>query len=166
MSDTDHDHDKTEPTTAAPAPMRLEVDDVVTYAGLFGRKVTTHLRLYVGANLATRPVVVATELPDNPGASIMNTVEQLATALWPAYLHEYPDANFILILHFAHGGPQPEGRQPNLLDYEDFTRVELELSDHRDERSRRWFHKPQWHHITRQQVEALIGQPFPILRDD
>jgi len=70
-----------------------------TYPGLFDRPVETDL-LIIGDGV--RPVVVATERADNPGASITNTAERLATAIWELPLHD-----FSLVEHyprFRYGG--------------------------------------------------------------
>ena len=148
-------------------PLKLQVDRDFTYTGLNDRPATTHLRIYVDPDNLQDPVVVATELHDNPGASITNTIEKLAAALL-LDLQEYGYNHFTLIEHYPHKGPVPEYLKHNpgaRVDYESFSIVAMRLTENRNREGRRMFSKPEWNYISREQVEELIGQPFPVLRD-
>lgn len=71
----------------------VERRDGFTYPGLFARPVVTDLRIIRDG---PRPVVIATERADNPGASITNTVESLAAAV----SKEWAFVDFILVEHY------------------------------------------------------------------
>jgi hypothetical protein len=100
------------------------------------------------------PVVVATELPENEGASITNAAEELAADVLAGYLPERAgeERPFVWIEHYP---PRPGGRDEtfDLVTFEHY-RLRQEL------RAGRWrmlLGEPVWRHLAREQVEALIG---------
>jgi hypothetical protein len=59
--------------------MELSCAGLCSYRDGNGRLCRCHLQVYRDGDIA---VVVATELEDNPGASITNSFEYLATGVW------------------------------------------------------------------------------------
>lgn len=152
----------------ARAPLTFQTDQDYTYIGMNGRPTKTHLRIYVDPTRLQDAVVVATELRDTAGGSITNTAEMLATALLPQ-MQEWGYGRFTLIEHYPHQGPVPDhlksAPERFHLNYETFSEVGMTLTDNRDREGRRMFTAPTWRYISRDDVEAMIGQPFPVLRD-
>lgn len=98
----------------------------------------SHCRIRVYEPREAPLVVVATELPDNQGTSITNYAEPLAMAI--AQLLEASRETFLWIEHYLERGTLPHQR-------ENFARV---LFSGRSSSTR-------WEHLTREQVEELIG---------
>ena len=91
-------------------------------------------------------VVIATELEDNPGTSVTNAAERLATAIW--HLLERPLNGMIWVEHYtdrAFIGGRPTFK-------ERFDIVEFEAD------SWQGLKKPKWRSSTKEEVEALVGQ--------
>ena len=85
-------------------------------------------------------VFVATELPDNPGTSVTNFAEHLATAMRSQYALK-PD-QVIWIEHY----PEAKGRRKEDFDLVQFLAVEGEA-----------FRTPVWTRITEQAVSDLMA---------
>lgn len=66
------------------------------YPGLHGREAWADLTLYDLADGGT--LVVASERPDNPGASVTNAAEQLAT--WAAFRLEFEPEQLVWVEHY------------------------------------------------------------------
>lgn len=69
------------------------------YSGLFDRPVQADVMII---RTGDKPVVIATERADNPGASITNTIEKLAKAVAEKNGWLSPD-DFVLIEHYPAG---------------------------------------------------------------
>lgn len=67
--------------------MRLELDTIHEYHGLFGPGATCRIRIYRGDEGET-PVVVATDLPGSEGTAINNVAEQLAAEVLVEHLRD------------------------------------------------------------------------------
>jgi len=85
-------------------------------------------------------VFVATELPDNPGTSVTNFAEHLATAMRSQYGLKHEEV--IWIEHY----PEAKGRRKEDFDLVQFLAVEGES-----------FRTPVWTRITEQAVSDLIA---------
>jgi hypothetical protein len=120
------------------------------------------IRVYQGAGRI--PVIVASELPDNPNTSITNMAEYLAPEIlikhFPERLEE--DEPAIWIEHYA--PPEHKGRRGK----PDFSRVRfanwtprVEIKWNAGKLVRRLkFGQPAWEYLAHQDVEQLIGQPI------
>jgi hypothetical protein len=115
------------------------LDSLCRYRGLLGGPAHCRLRIFEVPGEA--PVVIATELPDNPGTSVTNFAEHLATAVW--HLLERPPAGLTWIEHYP---PQETGTRRE----ESFALVLFTQIDGR-------YYGPRWRHVTREEVETLIG---------
>ena len=122
----------------------------LTYAGLcsyrdgHGRLCRCNLQVYRDGNTA---VVVATEREDNPGSSITNSYEYLATGVWQKLGLALKDT--IWVEHYcsaSYGFPIEER-----IDW-----VTLERDDHH-------LVSPEWRPASRHELEQLIGQPFTLV---
>lgn len=105
------------------------------YPGLHGRECSTDLMIWREGQV---PLVIATERPDNPGASITNTAEQLAERI--ALLTGWTSpGDFLLVEHYPPGrgtGPLAE----RTLCLVDFAEAWAGVT---------WRHLPptRWHHF-------------------
>jgi hypothetical protein len=133
------------------------LDVIHTYPGFFGAESRCRIRIYRPPGFP--PVVLASELPENPGTSITNLVEQLAAEVLGRYLDERRGYLRPLIW-VEHYPPRAEGARDETWDlvtfpdYQPFQALE----------AGRWrvrFGEPDWRRLSRGQVERLIGEPLP-----
>jgi hypothetical protein len=137
------------------APMELTADYRYQYRGLNSDGGVCHLRVYQAPGRT--PVVVATELPDNPNSSVTNAAEYLAADVvarhFPARFDE--DEPVIWVEHYP---VRPGAR-------EEFDRVSFARNVPKPERVggvwRRTLGEPEWRPLGREALERLIGQRFP-----
>lgn len=118
------------------------------FAGYHGCKSVCYLRLFQPAVVGPA-VAVFTELSCNPGTSITNRIEALATMAWeflqkpetaPTVVEHYPGRG-----HYnSHTGKWQFFEQFDLLEF-----------DRKPDGS---FEKPRWRRVSRDCVEALIGK--------
>jgi hypothetical protein len=93
-------------------------------------------------------VVIATELPDNPGVSITNWAEYLATHFRRLYAQQ--GEAFIWIEHY----PGRRSRyDPSEVIKEEFDRVLMRWNG-------REYVEPDWKPFDRRRVEEFIGEPL------
>lgn len=118
---------------------RVDRRDGFTYPGLFDRPVITDLVIIKDGPV---PVVVATERGDNPGASITNTIEKLASMLMSETGWLLGD--FILVEHYPrHRYGEDLGRS--------LSRVHF----------KRMWGGVSWTHLEIEGLRALLAQPVP-----
>jgi hypothetical protein len=131
--------------------MRLMQDcPAFPYRGYHGCFSKCRLRIFEPED-NTRPyVVIATELESNPGTSITNAAERIATAVW--HLLERPVNGMCWIEHYADRAFI--GTRPMLK--EEFDIVEFD--------SDRWqgLKNPKWRPSSKEEVEAMIGCPIGV----
>jgi hypothetical protein len=116
------------------------------YEGYHGRPAHCRIRIFYDPD---RPVVViATELPSNPGTSITNRAEVIASEVCRRYSID-PDT-LTWIEHYL-GDPR---ERVDSAAGEHFSRAEFQ----RD--AGRRLVSPRWYHMPKRRVETLIGQPL------
>jgi len=93
-------------------------------------------------------VVVATELPDNPGVSITNWAEYLATEIRRVYLTQ--GEALIWIEHYQE---RPRRFDKRATIKETFDRVLMRWNGYS-------YEEPEWKKFDRAGVERLIREPF------
>ena len=122
--------------------MHLRYDNLYLYRGYHGCPSYCWLRIYQAPG---QTVVLATEVDDNPGTSITNMAEHLATEVTRTFglslgalvwIEHYPDRLVI--------GGHP--RLPASFDLVTFTCTPQGLR------------APQWRRVSKEQVETLMGQ--------
>jgi hypothetical protein len=99
-----------------------------------------------------RPVVVATELDDNPGPSVTNAVEQLAGEAWRKLFPTLP-APPVVVEHYQRGRYSARSAQPAAFA---MPRLEPIGAAYLVRLVRP---EPCWVHLSVQDVAALLGQP-------
>jgi hypothetical protein len=139
-----------------PLPMTLTHDELHADAGY--QNAPSRCRIRIFQQDGRTPVVIATELADNPGTSITNLAEQLCAEVIRAYFpvrfeHEEP---VIWIEHYRRT-PEELRRQ-----WPEFSRVTFYSQAPRRVtvagQDRLQLGAPAWTHLSRAAVEALLGQ--------
>ena len=124
--------------------MHLRYDRLYLFRGFHDCPSYCWLRIYTAPG---QSVVLATEMPDNPGTSITNASERLAMEVTRSFgltfdtltwVEHYPERQG------SHGGP----RLPASFDQVSFTPTAQGLRS------------PEWQRLSKIQVEAMLGQPL------
>lgn len=102
--------------------------------------------LYV-YDMGTHLIAVASERDDNPGASVTNTAEHAASAVLARFAPGQPDRLLWVERYPASRIHGPE---------ESISKVEFEW-----DAARQGFHAPGWTPSSREELEGLLGEPFP-----
>jgi hypothetical protein len=156
-------------------PAEVVYDGPWHYRGYHGVKSVCYLRLYQpkesngqpkgqgdellepSEQTETRPAIaIFTELEINSGTSVTNRIEVLVTLAWE-FLQK-PESAPVIIEHYknrgVHNAHTDRWQFPESFDFVEF--------DRKPDGS---FEKPRWRRISRAEVEKLIGQPFPEVRE-
>jgi hypothetical protein len=124
--------------------MHLIYNGIYCYGGPQNHSSYCWLRVYTAID---QTVVIATEVEDNPGMSITNAVAALATEV--ARRFAIPLDGLTWIEHYperiVEGGRL---RIPEMLDQVSFMPGPAECA------------RPEWRHLQKAEVEAMIGQPI------
>lgn len=126
--------------------MRLVEDSVFSYPGYHGCPSLCRLRIYEPENTAASPwVVIASELPDNPGTSVTNACERIATEVW--HKLERPDSGMVFVEHYPDRAFV--GTKPLFAERYDIVWFQTDL----------WHNlrAPRWRASCRNEIEELIG---------
>ncbi len=147
--------------------MRLVYAGPFDYKGFFGHLARCYIRIWTGRGQL--PVVLATELPDNPGTSITNAAELVAAQVWQQLLPDVPEARegFDWIERY----PARPGRHAPLhraMDGETLDLVTFALGEKRDGVQQLAMDRSAhpWQRISRADVERMIGGPLPMGLDE
>ncbi len=129
--------------------MRMVYEGPFGYQGYFGRESKCWLRLFVAEG--RNALAIATELRDNPGTSVTNRAEELATAvLWMAAVEHRAARDGLTWIEHYPGDPR-SGEAASRKDR--YSQVVFDWDP-----GRRHFTRPRWHHTSRGMVECLLGQ--------
>jgi hypothetical protein len=138
--------------------MRLIEDYIHAFRGPTGGRSACRVRLYLpdaaepGEVLGDAPVVIVSELPDNPGTSVTNAIEQIAAEVMDAHRLAMGRAPVFV----EHDPPRATGRRDETFDLVVFARYEV-----REVMRGGIWHKeigsPTWAHLGRREVEVLVG---------
>jgi hypothetical protein len=127
-------------------------ETIFHYSGYFGCASKCHLRwIRCIKGGQGKVVVIASELPDNPGTSVTNSAERLAAEVCRCF--GIDPVELIFVEHY----PATLNRRHSLHDRlhgERFDLVSFQIEGGT-------FRKPQWIPVKKELVEALIGQALP-----
>lgn len=118
------------------------IDTLLDYRGYYGCPSRCGVQVWEPTQPGEPYVAIYTELADNPGTSVTNAAETVATAIW--HLLERPDAEIVFIEHYrdrAFIGGKP-------VFTEHFDRVTFEPV-------RGGFARPRWRCVSKEEVEKL-----------
>jgi hypothetical protein len=131
--------------------MRLTSDYIHPYKDAGGRPAHCRVRIYLPEDMHDAPVVICSELPNNPGGSITNSAEVIAEGVIRA--NELPTP-LVWIEHWPEE-ETTEGQETfELVVYSSY-KVE-ETAPYLGE-TRAWIGDPTWKPLDRATVEALVG---------
>ena len=123
--------------------MRKTLDQTFPYLGYYD--CPSQCRLRVWQEPGQVPVVLFTELDDNPGTSITNMIEYIA---WEAFkLLERPESGMVTIEHYRDRGiVRGKPLYKEEFDLVTFTQTASGFDD------------PCWRRISKEEVERIIGE--------
>jgi hypothetical protein len=127
--------------------MRLTHDEVLAYGWPAGPKdARCHLRIFDAAGQV--PVVIVGQFEDNPGPSVVNAIEYIASLVAAKYFED--GREFMLFDYW------PKQSGVGLMDLDEhYKLIELEAEGP-------VFHSPEWpQQWTREEMEELVGQELP-----
>ncbi len=147
------------PRSREATPRVKRYDGAFAYRGLNDREAHAICRVRLFARGEQAPVLVLTELPENPSSSVTNAMEFLAPEVIRAFCpdrfeHEEP---VVLLEHY----PEQRGPRGKILHEETWDRVSF--ASWRPRRvwyggqERLSFGEPDWRHVPVDAVVALIG---------
>ena len=144
--------------------MRLIEDYTHTFCGPTGIRSACRVRFYLpdaaepgetlGEALGDAPVVIVSELPDNPGTSVTNAIEQIAAEVMVAHRLAMGRAP-VLVEHYP---PRVTGGRDETFDLVVFANYEVREVI----RGGIWqkeIGSPTWKPLDRCAVEVLVGSP-------
>ncbi len=136
--------------------MRLVEDYAHAFRGPSGVRSACRVRLYLldeeGETLGDAPVVVFSELADNPGTSVTNAIEQLAAEVLDTHaLARVP----VFVEHYP---PEATGGRDETFDLVVFAHHEVREIV-RGGVWRKEIGPPTWKPLGRRAVEVLVGCP-------
>ncbi len=120
-------------------------DGIFSFNDARGREGTCYLQVLEPRG--SLPLALACELASNEAASISNAASELATQIWQRLLPRAAEGIRFVEAYI-------DRHHTDLAPAERFAEVMFQLDGNR-------LHSPQWQHISRAQIEALIG-PFTI----
>jgi hypothetical protein len=121
---------------------RNTFNNVYEYLGSNGYISRCHLALYETPNEPM--IVIASEIPDNPGQSITNAAAVLATDVFRMF--NGPKEGLIWIERYPKDGDRP-------IDDERYSMVSFDFSPN-------GFTNPKWRYIPKAEVIALVEQAY------
>ena len=131
--------------------MHLASDYIHPYRDAGGGPAHCRVRIYLPDDMRVAPVVICSELPNNPGGSITNSAEVIAAGVirtnelptllvwvehWPEESTDGGEETFELVVFSSY---EVTERAPNLGE------------------TRAWIEEPAWKPLDRATVEVLVG---------
>jgi hypothetical protein len=130
--------------------MHLASNYIHPYKGAWGRRSHYRVRIYLPDEVRDAPVVICSELPNNPGGSTTNSAEVIAAGVIRA--NELPTP-LVWIEHW----PQESTEGQETFDLVVFSGYKLEERVPYLGERRAWIGEPTWKPLDRATVEVLVG---------
>jgi hypothetical protein len=131
-------------------PMHLASDYIHPYKDAGGRPSHCRIRIYLPEDMYDVPIVICSELPNNPGGSITNSVEVIAAGVIRA--NELPTP-LVWIEHW----PQESTEGQETFDLVVFSSYEVIERAPYLGKTRAWIGDATWKTLDRTAVELLVG---------
>ncbi len=127
------------------------VDFVMEYRGIGNCKSKCGVKII---KTDVSPIVIITELPDNPGTSVTNWFENIATLVYEKYLKNYDPEPIIWIEHYPPEYYNREHMMANATEKRDgvFDKVSLEWDNAHNR-----YVNPFWYRISKTYFETLLS---------
>jgi hypothetical protein len=126
-------------------------DYIHPYKDAGGRPSHCRVRIYVPVDVLDAPVVVCSELPNNPGGSITNSAETIAAGVIRA--NELP----IPLVWVEHWPEESTRREEETFELVVFSSYEVTEREPYVGETRAWIGEPAWKPIDRATVEVSVG---------
>jgi hypothetical protein len=131
--------------------MHLASDYIHPYKDAGGRRARCRVHIYLPDDMRDGPVVVCSEVPNNPGGSITNSAEVIAAGVIQA--NELPTP----LVWIEHWPEESMGRGEETFDLVVFSSYEVvERAPYLGE-TRAWIGDATWKRLDRATVEVLVG---------
>jgi hypothetical protein len=130
--------------------MHLASDYIHPYKDAGGRPARCRVRIYLPEDVHDAPVVICSELPNNPGGSITNSVEVIAAGVIRANELQTP---LVWIEHW----PEESAEGLETFDLVVFSNYKVEETAPYLGETRAWVGDATWKPLDRTSVEALVG---------
>jgi hypothetical protein len=135
--------------SAGTMPMHLASDYIYPFKDLGGRTARCRVRIYLPDDMRDAPVVICSEVPNNPGGSITNSAETIAAGVIRA--NELPTP-LVWIEHW----PEESTEGQEIFELVVFSSYEVvERAPYLGE-SRTWIGDATWKLLDRASVEILV----------
>jgi len=131
--------------------VHLASDYIHPYKDAGGRSAHCRVRIYLPDDMRDTPVVICSELPNNPGGSITNSAEVIAAGVIQA--NELPTP-LVWIEHWPE--ESTEGREETF-ELVVFTSYEVTERAPNLGEARAWIGDATWRSLDRTTVELLVG---------
>ena len=130
--------------------MHLASDYIYPYKDAGGRPARCRVRIYLPEDVHDAPVVICSELPNNPGGSITNAVGVIAAGVIRANELLTP---LVWIEHW----PEESAEGLETFDLVVFSNYKVEKTAPYLGETRVWIGDATWKSLDRASVEALVG---------
>ena len=131
--------------------MHLASDYIHPYKDAGGCAAHCRVRIYLPADMRDTPLVICSELPNNPGGSITNSAEVIAAGV--IRTNELPTP----LVWVEHWPEESTDGGEETFDLVVFSRYEVtERAPYLGE-TRAWIQEPAWKRLDRASVEVLVG---------
>ena len=130
--------------------MHLTSDYIHPYKDAGGCPSHCRVRVYLPEDMHDAPVVICSELPNNPGGSVTNSAEVIAAGV--IRVNELPTP-LVWIEHW----PKETTEGQESFELVVFSSYELTQRAPYLEETRAWIGEPTWKSLDRAAVEALVG---------
>ena len=131
--------------------MHQASDYIHPYKDAGGHPAHCRVRIYLPEDTRDAPVVICSELPNNPGGSITNSAEVIAAGVIRA--NELPTP-LVWIEHWPKESTDGGEERFELVDFSSYE--VMERAPYVGER-RAWLEEPTWKPLDRASVEVLVG---------
>jgi len=132
--------------------MHLASDYIHPYKDAGGRSARCRVRIYLPDDVRDAPVVICSELPNNPGGSITNTAEVIAAGVIQA--NELPTS----VVWIEHWPEESTNGGEETFELVVFSSYELTQRAPFLGETRAWIGEATWKTLDRTAVELLVGE--------
>lgn len=131
--------------------MHLASDYIHPYKDAGGRPARCRVRIYLPEDVHDAPVVICSELPNNPGGSITNSVEVIAAGVIQNNKLPTP------LIWIEHRPEESANGGEETFDLVVFSNYKVEETAPYLGETRAWIGNATWKPLDRTSVEALVG---------
>jgi hypothetical protein len=131
--------------------VHLASDYIHPYKDVGGRPAHCRVRIYLPDDMRDTPVVICSELPNNPGGSITNSAEVIAAGVIRA--NELPTP----LVWIEHWPKESTDGGEETFDLVVFSSYEVAERPPYLGETRAWIGEPAWKSLDRAIVEVLVG---------